>query len=464
MNDKGNVGNVRKQWGEIMSKTNEDKVQEAFISYYGRPADPGGLTYWLGQLDEGVTFDVMLQSFGASEEAVTLFGNKTNEETVKTLFQQILGRTPDSGGLAFYVGKLEDGSMTGITIAQNVFDGATGNDAKMVSNKLAVAKAFNTSLDTHEKKSAYSGNEAVVSLRAMLASVDSSTDPTSFEVDTTIQNLVTAADRVNQAANVAIETVVISESAASAHLAVTTHSDSGYELLARKIDVFGIGIYAANEVAESKLIHAAHVMAEYLDNDEDGVVDNQLVVDAIIGSKATVGLWKNEGDLDVITEGQRRYTMDLGDAETRPEWHVNKQPKAFDASLEEILHSITQNGYALAYPEIFGEKIGTSVADAMDVARGGQFIAIPDQYPEAAWYSYTDPSCNYMCMVTEYMYWGLSSILGAQDSRLDIIGKEWKLNTAELVETTDPTLYNLLTDDQYKFPTHLPDGTYAFLG
>ena len=48
------------------------------------------------------------------------------------------------------------------------------------------------------------------------------------------------------------------------------------------------------------------------------------------------------------------------------------------------------------------------------MARGGQFIEIPEQYPESAWYSYTDPSCNYMCMITEYMYWGLTSILGAQ--------------------------------------------------
>ena len=58
------------------------------------------------------------------------------------------------------------------------------------------------------------------------------------------------------------ESVVISEAAASAHLAVTTHSDSGYELLTRKVDVFGIGIYAAEGVAENKLIHAANVMAE----------------------------------------------------------------------------------------------------------------------------------------------------------------------------------------------------------
>ena len=181
-----------------MDTTNTDKVQEAYIAYYGRPADPGGLAHWVSQLDRGVTFDVMLQSFGASEEAVTLFGNKTNEDTVKTLFQQILGRTPDTGGLLFYAGKLEDGSMTGITIAQNVFDGATGSDATMVANKLAVAKAFNTSLNTAEKKAAYAGADAVVTLREMLATVDSSSDAASFEFGPTIQSLVTAAAEHNQ--------------------------------------------------------------------------------------------------------------------------------------------------------------------------------------------------------------------------------------------------------------------------
>ena len=176
-----------------MSDTNTDKVQKAYIAYYGRPADPTGLTHWVSQLDSGVTFDVMLQAFGASDEAVNLFGNKTPAETIQTLFQQILGRLPDTGGLAFYVGKLEDGSMTGITIAQNVFDGATGDDAKMVTNKLAVANAFNSQLDTTLEKEAYAGDAAVVTLRGMLAKVTEQTNLELFDVDTSIASLVATA-------------------------------------------------------------------------------------------------------------------------------------------------------------------------------------------------------------------------------------------------------------------------------
>ena len=72
-----------------MSDTNTDKVQKAYIAYYGRPADPTGLTHWVSQLDSGVTFDVMLQAFGASAEAVNLFGNKTPAETIQTLFHHL---------------------------------------------------------------------------------------------------------------------------------------------------------------------------------------------------------------------------------------------------------------------------------------------------------------------------------------------------------------------------------------
>ena len=926
-----------------MASTNADKVQKAYIAYYGRPADPGGLNYWVGQLDEGVKFDIMLKAFGTSDEAVTLFGNKNPEETIQTLFQQILGRTPDAGGLEFYVGKLNDGSMTGITIAQNVLDGATGDDAAIVTNKLAVANAFNKALDTADERAAYTGATAVVTLRNMLATVDETTVPASFDVNTSIAGLVsaaavaafkaaavnfnaavatynaafatastskkvaaaatwsevsssavngyqvnidfegkidgiafdgglakgydlvlgsnttitgfedgilgmdagqtkditvtfpenyhdselagkeatftikantvskvnvtdvalltasqaaavialidatalsaaaiaasnaaakltilsaatssttdnaTAATAVSQTAavtasaataaasaaevkttadnaleaafaiaepiktaafdaafvdydalavafNTASATALASKTAAktaattatttatdvelytrsqtaaaiavtdatamssaaiaasnaaatlttlsaatssivddataataasqtaavtaaaaaasataaevkttadnalaaafaiaepiktaafnaatvdfdalavayntasatafssktaaeiaattvtdvelstasqtaaeiavtdatamssaaiaasnaaatlttlsaatssivddataatavsqtaaataaataasataaamkttadkasavataaeattSSNLAVTTHTDSGYEVFVRNIDVLGINVYAANGVAESKLIHAAHVLAEYLDNDEDGVVDNQLVVDAMIASKGSIGIWQTEGELDIY-DGLDFNNLTVIDVETRPDWHINNHTGLYDASLEEIMHSITMNGYANAYPEIFGEAVGSAAANAMDIPRGGSFIQIPEEYPESAWYIYKDETADYKTMITEYMYWGLTSTLGAQDNQLAVIGQEWKLSTAELVRTGDPTLYSLLTDDQYKFPTHLLDGAYAFAG
>ena len=148
-----------------------------------------------------------------------------------------------------------------------------------------------------------------------------------------------------------------------------------------------------------------------------------------------------------------------GNEETRPGWHANKTGR-FDVSLEEVWHIISHAGYATAYPEAFGEGAGTALSNAMDLARGGRHNGVPSNYPEGAWYTYDDRTCDYECQSTEYFYWALTSLLGAQANRLDEIGNEWRLNTAQKLQEGDPAIYQLLTDPTYALPTILPDGTY----
>ncbi len=240
---------------------------------------------------------------------------------------------------------------------------------------------------------------------------------------------------------------------------IVANNDGMLASFVKKVNVFGVNIYAVSKVEDTKLLHAANIMAQYLDNDEDGVVDNELVIDKMLENNAFMVMWKSENDLNIDppsnAEGQ-----DLGNDETHPSFVANGLTGSFDASLEEVLHIITHTGYADVYPDIFGEQAGTQMADAMDIARGGQFTSIPNSYPSDAWYTYDDSTCDYSCMLTEYHYWALTSILGAQANRLNEIGQEWKLNTKELVQQQDAAIYQLLTDPQYNFPTVLPDGTY----
>jgi len=133
----------------------------------------------------------------------------------------------------------------------------------------------------------------------------------------------------------------------------------------------------------------------------------------------------------------------------------------FDASLEEVLHIINSAGHSVAYPNAFGQRVGSDLANAMDIARGGQFITIPNLYPANAWYSYDDQNCDYAsCQTIEYLYWAITSILGAQENRLNEIDNEWRLNTRQKVEDTDTAIFTLLTNPIYNIPTILPDGTY----
>lgn len=241
---------------------------------------------------------------------------------------------------------------------------------------------------------------------------------------------------------------------------IVTHTDDGFSSFNRKVVVFGIDIYAVAAVEDVKLLHAANIMAQYLDNDEDGVIDNQLILDKMLENRAFLVMWKTENDLDLDPPSDR-IGQDLGNDETNPNYVTDGKPGRFDASLEEVLHIINNAGHSLAYPQAFGQNQGSELANAMDIARGGQFLNIPSTYPDTAWYSYDDETCEYAdCQTIEYLYWALTSMLGAQESRLDEIGHEWKLNTRELVENMDPAIFTLLTNPIYKMPTVLPDGTY----
>ena len=246
----------------------------------------------------------------------------------------------------------------------------------------------------------------------------------------------------------------------------------------RYVNVFGVHIFASPTTAEDKLSHATGVLAQYLDNDEDGVPDNTRVLSQLVSRNVFIIMPGTEAEMkglemDLVDEAGYRFGQDLYGEETKPDFLVDGKINApdggyYDGALEEILHPITQHGYANAYPEVFGEVRGTLLAKCMDAARGGYFERVPrggpkSGYPAEAWYHYTDETCDYGCMVTEYIYWALTSILGTQDfpGRQEALEVEWELNTSERVRTGDTAVYELLTDSQYKFPTKAPDGNYT---
>jgi hypothetical protein len=234
------------------------------------------------------------------------------------------------------------------------------------------------------------------------------------------------------------------------------------------INVFGVHCAATNTVPRAKFRHMASVLAQYLDNDEDGVVDDPNIIAALTDPTrppCLMALFKSEQEMDNVLNrygnviDQYRW-QNLFANECHPQG--SSMQNGFDATLEEVLHLVSQHGWANAYPAAFGEYSGTEIALAMDVARGGHFNWPPNNYPPGAWYHYDDPTCNYGCQVTEYFYWLVTSALGAQDyaGRGNEISNEWEPNTLALVRSTDLSGWALLTDPRFTFPLVLPDGNY----
>ena len=116
------------------------------------------------------------------------------------------------------------------------------------------------------------------------------------------------------------------------------------------------------------------------------------------------------------------------------------------------------------YPTAFGMGPNSSLmSDAMDIARGGQFLSIPNPYPASAWYHYDDWTCDYECMAIEYMYWAIVSNMGILDDPQTASGiaNEWEPYNAILLQSMDILMYSLITDPQYKLPQLSPDGNYC---
>jgi len=231
------------------------------------------------------------------------------------------------------------------------------------------------------------------------------------------------------------------------------------------VNVFGVQVFATAKTPDSKVLHAATILAEYLDNDEDGKPDNSLVVEALASRDAFLMMTASDRGLDRIDpEEWREEGFHCGQFQ-----HAEETAPArgrFDASLEEVLHLITQHGYGNAYPRVFGDRKGTELARCLDKARGGHFTRVPKRYPRGAWFTYDDRSCEYRCQTQEYIYWVLTSLLGAQQNpgRCEEISREWRLCTPRALKAGDPGIYSLLKNPKYKFPGVLPDGTYRKSG
>ena len=243
--------------------------------------------------------------------------------------------------------------------------------------------------------------------------------------------------------------------------------DAGFS---RYVGVFGIHVFATTSTPDSKLLHAAKVMAQYIDNNADGVPDNPLVLGHLLSRNAYLVMTADEDEFETLDHDTWHDAgfgcgQFLHARETVPDF-LNQG--RYDASLEEILHLITDHGYGNAYPSVFGRKRGTAIADCVDAARGGYFAEVPTDgphygYPEGSWFHYDDETCDHDCMNSEYIYWALTSILGTQDyeGRFEDIRREWELNTKDLVRSRDPAVYALLTNPEYKFPSKAPDGNYT---
>jgi hypothetical protein len=194
----------------------ETVVQELYISYFGRPADPAGLANFEASLQaDGAPNDIqglvqayaangavkaLIDSFGASKESQLLYGSGTVDAFVTAVFQHVLNRAPQAQGLAFWSDAINGGTLSQGDAALAIMAGALSNntpqgllDAQLINNRLNVAADFTASVSSENAIGAYCGAPAANIARGMLSDIvaDSNIGNDQSTIDATIASLPT---------------------------------------------------------------------------------------------------------------------------------------------------------------------------------------------------------------------------------------------------------------------------------
>lgn len=128
----------------------ENYVLKAYIGYYGRPADLGGLYYWTQQLkDKNGALGGIIESFGNSAEFDDRFGNLDSKALITNLYEQILGRKPDSLGLAYYADQVDTGQRSLQSLTLDIMAGVRGDDVYTLNNRLNVSQQYISLLEEY---------------------------------------------------------------------------------------------------------------------------------------------------------------------------------------------------------------------------------------------------------------------------------------------------------------------------
>jgi hypothetical protein len=170
----------------------DNAVQQIYIAYFGRPADPGGELWVEGLLGQwGIATDLqgviaaynsdakvkaLLDGFGTSAESQALYPGTTSD-FVTAIYLNLFNRKADPAGLAYWVAAIDRGGLTRAGAALTIMSGAQSTDISTIASKTTTAGTFTALVRSPIQ---YDGLAAGVVARDMLAKVDYTTDQTAF--------------------------------------------------------------------------------------------------------------------------------------------------------------------------------------------------------------------------------------------------------------------------------------------
>ena len=226
-------------------------------------------------------------------------------------------------------------------------------------------------------------------------------------------------------------------------------------VLPKWTSIFGIPVLGTSTVSDNAVKHAANMLASYLDNNFDGVVDDASLYaqfsDGLTGIvvyadeaeetslTATLGSFKPNRTFSVYEDEMNNFQGD-GDNNQR------------DLSGERILKDLLIPKITVLYSDLSTTRPST-LTNAMDAARGGyQAGGVPGyNYPPFAWYT-DSTGLSYENLVYEYLYLLTATIAGSLEWRSSTITSLWDPYNSLLLSTQDSAGNAIVNNATFKLP------------
>ena len=93
----------------------EAQIGALYVAYFGRAIDPAGLAYWLGRLNDGMSLQRIAQSFSTQSEATAIYPFLANptaaglNDFLTSVYSNLFNRPIDQAGLAYWASQVNAG-------------------------------------------------------------------------------------------------------------------------------------------------------------------------------------------------------------------------------------------------------------------------------------------------------------------------------------------------------------------
>ncbi|WP_104017137.1 DUF4214 domain-containing protein [Roseovarius nitratireducens] len=128
-----------------LSEQNFESFIELYIAYFNRAPDAVGLHFWGTAFANGVSLEEMATLFIDQDETLAAYPSGTsNSAFAETVYENVLGRTPDQDGFEFWVGQLESGDTSRDQFILEVLRGVEsgGGDRAYLDDKIDIGAYF----------------------------------------------------------------------------------------------------------------------------------------------------------------------------------------------------------------------------------------------------------------------------------------------------------------------------------